>query len=235
MLYHKPYAATYSLPRMHYDDGTMGAMASQIISLTMVYSTVYSDTDQRNHQSSASLAFVQGIHRGPVHSTHKWPVTRKMFPFDDVIMVWPHMVKYVTFGMVKQSWYWLLVHQTKTPWLGLSPWTSFDHWNCNFEYLIFLLVNGGYMNVSWHGNLILNSGHVGDIFVIGCTRRCSFLRNRWRKCRQREDNYVGRLVLSCFLSISRFDDLAFSHNDSHFCWFLVNIMQHTNPIKRLFR
>ena len=43
--------------------------------------------DQRNHQSSASLAFVWGIHRGPVNSPHKWPVTRKVFPFDDVIML----------------------------------------------------------------------------------------------------------------------------------------------------
>ena len=42
--------------------------------------------DQSKHQSSASLAFVWGIHRGPVNSPHKWPVTRKMFPFDDVIM-----------------------------------------------------------------------------------------------------------------------------------------------------
>ena len=40
----------------------------------------------RKHQSSASLAFVQGIHRWPVNSPHKWPVTRKMFPLDDVIM-----------------------------------------------------------------------------------------------------------------------------------------------------
>ena len=38
------------------------------------------------HQSSASLAFVRGIHRWPVNSPHKGPVTRKMFPFDDVIM-----------------------------------------------------------------------------------------------------------------------------------------------------
>ena len=44
------------------------------------------DADQRKHQSSASLAFVPGIHRWPVNSPHKWPVTRKMFPFDDVIM-----------------------------------------------------------------------------------------------------------------------------------------------------
>ena len=64
----------------------MGAIASQIISLTIVYSIVYSDTDQRKHQSSASLAFVRGIPGGPVNSQHKWPVTRKMFPFDDVIM-----------------------------------------------------------------------------------------------------------------------------------------------------
>ena len=71
----------------HYNDVTMGAIASQITSLTIVYSTVYSDADQRIHQSSASLAFVRGIHRGPVNSPHKWPVTRKMFPFDDVIML----------------------------------------------------------------------------------------------------------------------------------------------------
>ena len=42
--------------------------------------------DQRKHQSSTSLAFVRGIHRGPMNSPHKGPVTRKMFPFDDVIM-----------------------------------------------------------------------------------------------------------------------------------------------------
>ena len=71
----------------HYHDVLMGAIASQITSLTIVYSTVYSGADQRKHQSSASLAFVLGIHRWPVNSPHKWPVTRKMFPFDDVIMI----------------------------------------------------------------------------------------------------------------------------------------------------
>ena len=73
-------------PNLHYSDVIMGAMASQISSLTIVYSTVYSGIDQRKHQSSASLTFVRGIHRSPVNSPHKWPVTRKMFPFDDVIM-----------------------------------------------------------------------------------------------------------------------------------------------------
>ena len=70
----------------HYNDVTMSKIASQITSLTIVYSTVYSGPDQTKHQSSASLAFVRGIHRGPVNSPHKWLVTRKMFPFDDVIM-----------------------------------------------------------------------------------------------------------------------------------------------------
>ena len=72
--------------QIHYNDVIMEAIASQITSLTIIYSIVYSDADQRKHQSSASLAFVWGIHRGPVNSPHKWPVTRKMFPFDDVIM-----------------------------------------------------------------------------------------------------------------------------------------------------
>ena len=71
----------------HYNDVKIEAIASQITSLTSVYSIVYSDADQRKHQSSASLAFVWGIHRVPVNSPHKWPVTRKMFPIDDVTMV----------------------------------------------------------------------------------------------------------------------------------------------------
>ena len=61
-------------------------IASQITSLTIVYLTVYSGANQRKHQSFASLAFVRGIRRGPVNSSRKGPVTRKMFPFDDVIM-----------------------------------------------------------------------------------------------------------------------------------------------------
>ena len=64
----------------------MSTMASQITSLNIVFLTVYSGPDQRKHQSSAWLAFGRGIHRLPVNSPHKWAVTRKMFPFDDVIM-----------------------------------------------------------------------------------------------------------------------------------------------------
>ena len=64
----------------------MGTMASQIISLTIVYSIVYSGADQSKHKSFASLDFVRGIHRWSVHSPHKGPVTRKMLAFDDVMM-----------------------------------------------------------------------------------------------------------------------------------------------------
>ena len=72
---------------LHYNDIIMGTIVSQITSLTIVYSIVYSDPEHRKYQSSASLAFVRGIHRGPVNSPHKWPVTWKMFPFDDVIVL----------------------------------------------------------------------------------------------------------------------------------------------------
>ena len=70
----------------------------------------YSDADQRKHQSSASLAFVWGIHRGPVNFPHKWPVTRKMFPFDDVIMwfrqydIWPFQCQAGTYNTI-DSWH----------------------------------------------------------------------------------------------------------------------------------
>ena len=70
----------------HYSDVIMSAMASQITGVTIVYSIVCSGAYQRKQQSYASLAFVGGIHRWPVNSPHKGPVTRKRFPFDDVIM-----------------------------------------------------------------------------------------------------------------------------------------------------
>ena len=65
----------------------MSAMAPQINGVSIVCSTnLCSGEDQRKHQSPASLAFVRGIQRWPVNSLHKGPITRKMFPFDDVIM-----------------------------------------------------------------------------------------------------------------------------------------------------
>ena len=82
----KPHFTLDEIAPWHYNDVIMNAMSSQITSLTIVYLIVYSGVHQRKHQSSASLAFVWGIHRGPVNSPHKWPVTRKMLSFDDVIM-----------------------------------------------------------------------------------------------------------------------------------------------------
>ena len=76
----------YKSVNVHYSDVIMGAMPSLITGMTIVYLTACSGADQRKHQSSASLAFVRGIHRWPVNSPHKSPVTRKMFSFDDVIM-----------------------------------------------------------------------------------------------------------------------------------------------------
>ena len=74
----------------HYSGVIMGSMASQISGVSSVCPTVCSRADQRKYQSSASLAFVRGIHRWPVDSSHKGPVTRKIFPFDDVFMpIWP--------------------------------------------------------------------------------------------------------------------------------------------------
>ena len=55
----------------------MGATASQITGILIIYSTICSGADQRKYQSSASLTFERGIHRSPVGSPHKWPVTRK--------------------------------------------------------------------------------------------------------------------------------------------------------------
>ena len=84
---------------MYYPDVTMSALAPQITSFTVVYSTVYSGADQRKHQSSASLASVRGIHRWPVNYPHKRPVRQKMFPFDDVTMD-----NDVSFIMSRQQW-----------------------------------------------------------------------------------------------------------------------------------
>ena len=69
----------------------MSAMVSQITGVSIVCSAVGSAADQRKYQSSASLAFVRGTRRRPVNSPHKRPVTRKMFPFDHVIMSGPHV------------------------------------------------------------------------------------------------------------------------------------------------
>ena len=125
----------------HYNDVIMGgAIASQLTSLTIVYSTVYfSDADERKHQSFSLLAFVRGIHRWPVNSPHKGPVTRKMFPFDDVIMTAAHLWMYcMSHGMnvceyINDWWHSYMIH---------TPWIS-----CNISEYILNRVNSGSL---WH-------------------------------------------------------------------------------------
>ena len=112
----------------------MGAMASQITSLTTVYSIVYLSADQRKHQSSALLAFVMGIHRRPVNTPHKWRVKRKMFPFDDVNMkawgfIWclyTHIVQDCLTGTRTTVWF-PQYHSRYTEVCGKSDWCLYDH------------------------------------------------------------------------------------------------------------
>ena len=70
----------------NYSDVIMSAMAHEITGSSSVYSTACGGADQRKLRSSASLVFVMGIHRWPVNSPHKGPVTWKIFPFDDLII-----------------------------------------------------------------------------------------------------------------------------------------------------
>ena len=89
----------------HYSDVIMIVMALRITAVSIVCLTIFSGADQRNHQSSALLAFVGGIHRSPADSSQKGPLTtRKTFPFGDVIME-PNQVtidcEYVPWNILK--------------------------------------------------------------------------------------------------------------------------------------
>ena len=95
----------------NYNDVIMSAVASQITSVSIVCATVGSGADQRKHQSSASRAFVRGIHRWPVNYPHKGPVTRKMFLFDDVIM--PPWENELTHTFVRNVRTWSVYHRYK--------------------------------------------------------------------------------------------------------------------------
>ena len=87
-----------------YSDIIMCATASQITSLTIVCSNVYSTQIKKKHQSSASLTFVRGIHRWLVNSRHKGPVTRKMFLFDDVMKEFPSQRPIALMSSVTSAW-----------------------------------------------------------------------------------------------------------------------------------
>ena len=134
----------------------MNAMASQITSLAIVYSTVYSGANQRKHKSSASLAFVRGIHRWPVNSPHKGPVTRKMFSFDDIIMFvrMESQVKLLALEPVKYSWR-MRIKSTgikthyNTPMWHFGPCVTFRPWQCHFLDLAMCLFGPAAFPFQW--------------------------------------------------------------------------------------
>ena len=134
---HKNYSRGYRFHLLcemnvsHYNDVTMSAMASQITSSFIVCSTVCSGADQRKHQSSVPLAFVKGIHRWPVDSPHKGPVTRKMFLFDDVIMLFQGLFNaaYIWYKNYTHGWRFIALnvglYRSIYPYIsGLLHW----HW-----------------------------------------------------------------------------------------------------------
>ena len=171
----------------------MDAMASQITSLTIVYSSVYSGTDERKHQSSASLAFVRGNHRWPVNSPHKEPVTRKMFPFDDVIILWtpsspstpwhPSRSLFLSpppstgLGLFQLAFILLKEAQEGTHNIDkLNSYQNFPHWPrlCFISY-----------SVLYH-SVVVEISSVGGIFdcgvhlVIGCNFIECWLKKQWK-------------------------------------------------------
>ena len=121
----------------HYSDVIISPMASQIASLTIVYSTVYSGADQRKHTSSESLAFVRWIHRCPVNSPHKGSVTRKMFPCDDVIKIRVHcrVIEWGTWNVVWETIGNIHIPKESSTGIFIGIASSFFHCIlCNYIY-----------------------------------------------------------------------------------------------------
>ena len=151
----------------------MSAMASQITSLTIVYSTVYSGADHRKHQSSMSLTFVRGIHRWPMNSTHKEPVTRKMFPFADAIMgvLYSRGIEVIHWAIyfrvillvrrLRKSWRnkhgWIV---NVNPIRAVNIWANHTQRNGNVVRMAALVVTGDNIPIEDQGN------HPNDLSVL---------------------------------------------------------------------
>ena len=146
---------------LHYNDIIMSAMASQITSFSIVYSTFHSDADQRKHPSFASMAFVREIHRWPVNSLHKGPVTRKMFPFDDIIM---YNVQGPPLNLIinwSPCWIFMLISY-KTPWFT----SECNAWYCLLIFCFILYITP------------ISMEHIKHIFILHimhCTHAISLL------------------------------------------------------------
>ena len=101
-------------------------MVSQITSLTIVYSTVCSSADQRKHKNSASLAFVWGIHRSPVNSPHRGPVTRKSYHLMTSSWYTNHSSScWQTFTCQELVWLWRCVGWYDTVILSCLVWNVY--------------------------------------------------------------------------------------------------------------
>ena len=120
--------------RNHYNDVIVSAMASQITNFMIVYLTLYSGAGKRKHQSVASLAFVRGVHRWPVNSPYKGPVTRKLFPFDDVIMFFSNIKASTLFCLADAKWR-IALSGLALPWVAkMKP----------FPYMLLTVSNNNY-------------------------------------------------------------------------------------------
>ena len=150
--------------------------------LTTVYSTVYSGTHDRKHQSSAVWAFVRRIHQWPVNSLHKWPITRKMFPFDGVIMNSVSQLAFRAFTM-----YFPMIDDVAYPFLSLA---SYGNWIQLIELL-----------EPYTANL--------ETEVVSCVRGffCNFIQHYVllriiHKCKRRVDSWHS-LVCSCIFLFAK--------------------------------
>ena len=151
--------------KFHYDDVIINAIASRITSVATVYLIVYSRADRRKHQSSASLAFVRGIHRISVNSPHKRPVTRKMVPFDDVIMLIsvPSPRGSLTLQTKGAISWWR--HQMLTGWFSPVDSPHKDQWRGALMFTLMCAWKSGRANSRDAGDLRRNGAHC-DVIVM---------------------------------------------------------------------
>ena len=112
---------------------------------------------KKKYQSSASLAFVRGVHRRPVNSPHKWPVTRKMFPFDDVIML------YVSLFDAKPVFEAMLTH---------CQWSINDNVQWNESKYNSFHVRNGFRYVVGKITTILYRPHSADRILLSLVSPC---------------------------------------------------------------
>ena len=196
---------------IHYNDVIMGSKASQIASLTIVYSTVYLGADQRKHQSPASLTFVRGIHRWPMKFPHKWSVTRKMLPFDDVIMYLPALSQTMAdcFTYHQSSALLALCQKKKHVWPedlpneGLILWVAFLCHIRDFDYGFFVFCRLSYpkimhlMSISLRILLmiIINKWNVKRQITLGCLDQ--YIRRGLWLWSNRDSEAVYRCISMC--------------------------------------